>query len=324
MSIIGNIKTARERGATDEQIVSQLLRANPSKAQTFAEARNNFAGKTVDTVLGVGRGFLKDTTETASGIARITGLQSKEDFEANQKDLTPDGGAEKVGDLLSMVAQFAIPGGAIVKGSNLATKAISGSSRLSKVGRLGLKGGVQGAGFGAVDALRTGGITDEAKTTAVISGAFPFAGVVLSKVKPSKLLSWTKDQVSKKVVGKEAFNIAKEAQGNTLFKDAVQNKITSSSIADGLVKRFEQLSGKGIHQMKVARNKFLSDEALIPTNTAVRVSHDAVRKALGLADGAKITREALVKRALSKQEANKVMSVLESSRQGESVGKSIF
>jgi hypothetical protein len=394
MTIIKAIQDARNLGANDEQILKEILKANPQKAKDLLEAKSRGAnaqqivgaimsdtgnrinhlrarglsderifnvlkeegeGKLSVTqaigrgfedrdpntltnrskILSAGKGFLKDTTETASGIGNILGLVSDEDQELNKRVLTPISGAEKTGDFLSSVAQFLVPAGGIARTGQAANRIIRGSGigqKIAGTGNLGSKavattglagaGAVEGAAFGGIEALRKGGIDEDVKTTAAVSVAFPLLGGVLKATGVSNTGQFFKNLASRFSLGKAGKEIVEENKDNKFIFDVINNKIGSVSIADDIQKTFQKRSQEGFEALQKTREA-LSNRAVIPTNKITSTAFDSVRSVLNLKPGSSITRDTLVKRALSSQEANKVLSVLEDigTKAGEPVKK---
>lgn len=153
-------------------------------------------------IKGIGRFAVETVTpeKYEKQAVKFMGYEAPEQTAAEQlipeSWVTPENTAQSIGMFAGDVAQFLIPGGAIMKGE----KAISGIAQATKYGkyapkavdlftRAGLEAGV-GAGMSAVKA---GKVDESAAWGAAIGAAMPFAGAALKKagqyISPKNLIS---------------------------------------------------------------------------------------------------------------------------------------
>src|SRR3972149_6501830 len=83
--------------------------------------------------------------------------------------LQPVGGFEKTGFIAEQLAEFLAPSGQLAK--------------LEKGKSLFARAGTEATAFGGITAVQQGGITEDAKTAAIVGAAFPVAGAVLKGAK---------------------------------------------------------------------------------------------------------------------------------------------
>lgn len=134
------------------------------------------------------KGAAKGAGSTLFGIAKL-GEKAVNyfggDIDLGEKPefLQPKTTAEKIGYGAEQIAEFLIPSSKIAKAQEFATAGIKGAGILSKLGRTGLKAGIEAAASGGVAAAQAGEFGENAKTAAIVGGVFSLFGSALGGAK---------------------------------------------------------------------------------------------------------------------------------------------
>ena len=165
----------REQGLGVEEIVALQKR---QKAQL---------SKRVSPSLQLGIGAAKGIGSTLFGLGKLGAklIPGKQRIEEAEKPefLKPQTGLEKIGFGVEQIAEFLVPGSAVLKLGKLGTGLVKGVSAGAKVGRLGIRAGIEGVTVGGVRAAQKGEIDNDVKTAAIIGTMFPVAGAALRGLK---------------------------------------------------------------------------------------------------------------------------------------------
>lgn len=152
------------------------MRSTGKTPKEIAKQTRGFTG-----VKGVGVGIAKGIVSTAFGLGKIgtavgrtllpkIAEPSQNVFERQKPEiLQPAGGFEKTGFIAEQLAEFLAPSGQLAK--------------LEKGKSLFARAGTEATAFGGITAVQQGGITEDAKTAAIVGAAFPVAGAVLKGAK---------------------------------------------------------------------------------------------------------------------------------------------
>lgn len=277
MSVLDSIKEAKNRGASDDQILGEILKQNPDKAGVFQEAQKRGAGSkqivdeiitqnTPSTVEKVGKGVGKF-------LAEATGLMGL--FKAGKETLTTK---RPLSEILPEAAGSAAKLGLTLGSFGAATPLTLG-------GKIGLSAGV-GAGFGGAEAIERGkGATDIAKSAgfgALAGGALGAAGAGLGAIArnitvktPRQLVNFALKTPSKKADKgiAEAF-LNRNLGGKSL--ESIE-RITAQE-ADDVGRQIQgQLTGKKTFVV----NEFLADaKNAINQRTKGKISIDMLKQRL--------------------------------------------
>jgi len=255
-----------ESGEKPKQITTQKESGYQKFSRGLGEISTGVAKGGLSTLQGLGQLTLR-------GAEAITGkekgaLGSQETFFQDKTKLEAKTPLEKVGKFGEQVAEFAIPGGAITKAGKVAG-AVTGASKLGKLGGLGIKAGTEAIGFGGISATQTGELGKEARDTAIISALFPVAGAVSTAVKNSKIT----ETISKRLINsliKPSLRV--ESYGKNPGLRVAQEGLTASSFED-LSKKISERRGSIFGEMETIANKSgktvdLSD-VIIPIDKAL-------------------------------------------------------
>lgn len=263
MSVLDSIKEAKNQGASDDQIISEIIKQNPDKAGVFQEATKKGADSsailseiitqnTPSTISRVSKGVGKFLGE-ATGIMGI--------FKAGKEALTTDRPLKEIlPEAVGSAAKLGLTLGTL--GSGTVAKTVGGRI---------LAGGGLGAGFGGASALEKGKSVGEIGKEAAIGGAIGVGtagaaeGIRWAVKGVPKLLSYfsdTPDEVLKRQYDNPglAAQTLKEvkASGATGVLDDVQN--AAKKLRKDLTQQWQEGTKVIIEKNTGARVSFTQNE----------------------------------------------------------------
>lgn len=206
----------------------------------------------------------------------------------------PTNTAQKVGKFVGDVAQFAVPGGAVTKGTQTVLKTgllADKATKLQKGIGLAGQGLAEGLTAGSVSAVQKGEFDKESRDVAILSAIFPAAG---------KLATGMKVKIGEKAAPRIINSLIKPlkkdmAYGKNPGMAVAKEKILASSLDDLEAKVGERLTKRlSEYEQKLAQSKKTFD-----IQNVVKPLDDVIDKAVRQNNQAAVNRLQEVKQALT-------------------------
>ena len=206
-----------------------------------------------------------------------------ETSERAKRALEAKGTAENVGKFTSSAGQFFIPGTQVIKTAKEVGKIAGAGKTLSKTRNLAGRALTEGVGFGAVEAVRKGGIDEEVVSTGILAGATTPALKVLNKIPFKKGLEKISDILT---TTKRRKFFQDTIKNPIFFNQAKKGEVNVSTVAKDIEDAIHTLNKNIGEVYNKAQNEIISKT--ISTNNLVSDINNSIRNIVGLEKGQKI------------------------------------
>jgi len=166
--LIENIKAMEAQGAPQEDIQAYLDSFKP--VETPPKPKGNL----LDVGIGVGKGAIQTLQNVSTPITSLLERTSGRSLGFSDQQLAPTNLAQSIGKGVERIAEFAVPGTAGLR-----------VAKASGLLNLGARVGTEAIGAGGVTLAQTKDL-NQAKTGALIGGAFPAIGSTLGSIKSTE------------------------------------------------------------------------------------------------------------------------------------------
>lgn len=235
-------------------------------------------GRTLQSVLPKQLTTLPDFSKKTLG---TTGNEAGRTARLENLGAEPEATSTKAGEIAGEIATFAAPGAGITKVGKGVQALVRGADAAPGIARriagLGARAATEGAGFGAVEAARTGEVGQNEAEIAFISSAFPLAGKAIQAGRQLTLPA--QKQFAEKMInslikpGKNSFAFGKEP-GRGVAREGIKAR-SLEELATNIDNKLNQIGGEISNKLKASIETIDLTQSLKPISEALEQANKA-------------------------------------------------